>query len=216
MMLHAFLLLALLQPARCLFMTVGTHQKQSVQQLDRRQLIGRCAAAVVTASSVLGAAASVVHADEAVVAEEAVAAPAFSETISYREFNRLLLDKSIKRASFYGTAFSNCIIERADGVLVSSSCSMTLVSTSKHAHASRVLQLCTQAKIGEGYPKESPSTDESPLKVVAQLRNAGVPYSVDFNLGKYAKRKVNFKSKDTMAAEGRQRDEDREVERLMQ
>jgi hypothetical protein len=43
-----------------------------------------------------------------------------------------------------------------------------------------------------------------------------VPYSVDFNLGKYAKRKVNFKSKDTMAAEGRQRDEDREVERLMQ
>jgi hypothetical protein len=93
---------------------------------------------------------------------------------------------------------------------------MTLVPTSKHAHASRVLQLCTQAKIGEGYPKESPSTDESPLKVVAQLRNAGVPYSVDFNLGKYAKRKVNFKSKDTMAAEGRQRDEDREVERLMQ
>jgi hypothetical protein len=119
MMLYALLLLALLQPARCFLMTVGAQQKQSVQQFDRRQLFGRCAAAAVTVSSVLGAAASVVHADEAVVAEEAVAARVFSETISYREFNRLLLDKSIKRASFYGTAFSNCIVERSDGVLVS-------------------------------------------------------------------------------------------------
>jgi hypothetical protein len=81
---------------------------------------------------------------------------------------------------------------------------------------SRLCFKTAQAKIGEGYPKESPSTDESPLKVVAQLRNAGVPYSVDFNLGKYAKRTKTYKSKDTMAAEGRQRDEDREVERLMQ
>jgi hypothetical protein len=122
MLLYGLLLLALVQSANCFCMTAGAQQqKQSVQQFDRRQLLGRCAAAAVTASSVLGAVASVAYADEAAV-EAVAAAPAFSETITYREFNRLLLDKSIKRASFYGTAFSNCIVERSDGVLVRAAC----------------------------------------------------------------------------------------------
>ncbi|KAA8497217.1 hypothetical protein FVE85_0946 [Porphyridium purpureum] len=36
--------------------------------------------------------------------------------------------------------------------------------------------------LGEGYPKESPITPESPLAVQAKLRDAKIPFSVDFGL----------------------------------
>ncbi|CAM9761252.1 unnamed protein product, partial [Chrysoparadoxa australica] len=65
--------------------------------------------------------------------------------------------------------------------------------------------------IGEGYPKESPVDNETPMKVVAQVRNAGVPYKVEgYNLSGYAKQK-SYSSKETMEALKRQQIEDEKI-----
>lgn len=47
----------------------------------------------------------------------------------------------------------------------------------------------TQALIGEGYPEERAFSDDSPMKVVGLLRNAGVPFTTQFRTGKYSKPK---------------------------
>ncbi|KAG5174915.1 hypothetical protein JKP88DRAFT_351740 [Tribonema minus] len=107
--------------------------------------------------------------------------------VSYAEFNQLLFKREIASAKFYGSKYDRCVLTLLDG---------------------------TEARIGEGYPRESPATDESPLKVVAQLRNAGVPYKVDFNLRGYTYLK-SYKSRETLAAEDRQRDEDSRIETRM-
>lgn len=46
-----------------------------------------------------------------------------------------------------------------------------------------------QALIGEGYPEERAFSDDSPMKVVGLLRNAGVPFTTEFRMAKYAKPK---------------------------
>ena len=44
--------------------------------------------------------------------------------------------------------------------------------------------------IGEGYPEERAFSDDSPMKVVGLLRNAGVPFTTQFRMGKYSKPKL--------------------------
>ncbi|CAM9613961.1 unnamed protein product [Phaeothamnion confervicola] len=54
------------------------------------------------------------------------------------------------------------------------------------------------------------------MKVVAQLRNAGVPYTSPFNLKPFPGRPVQYMSKENADAESRQRAEDAAIDRIME
>ncbi|CAM9262356.1 unnamed protein product [Choristocarpus tenellus] len=107
--------------------------------------------------------------------------------ITYPEFNRLLFKGEIVRCKFYGSNYDTAVVELKNG---------------------------SKAKIGAGYPRESPGSDESPVRVIAQLRNAGIPYSTPFDLMGYSK-PLSYKSAETLQADKRQQDEDETMERLM-
>lgn len=59
----------------------------------------------------------------------------------------------------------------------------------RHISPRRCSHTPTQALIGEGYPEERAFSDDSPMKVVGLLRNAGVPFTTQFRMGKYSKPK---------------------------
>lgn len=113
--------------------------------------------------------------------------PDVSNQISYDNFNRALLKGQVERCDFYGADLSKAIVHLADG---------------------------TEALIGEGYPQEKPFSDDSPMKVVAELRNAKVPFTTQFSVKSYSKPR-SYKSAETLQAENRQRVEDETMNRLM-
>lgn len=63
------------------------------------------------------------------------------------------------------------------------------LSPSNNTIKLNALCCCSQALIGEGYPEDRAFSDDSPMKVVGLLRNAGVPFTTQFNTRKYAKPK---------------------------
>ncbi|CAM9256340.1 unnamed protein product [Pylaiella littoralis] len=107
--------------------------------------------------------------------------------ISFEDFERKLLKGEVTKCEFFGSNFDKAVIVLNDG---------------------------TRALIGKGYPQERAFSDDSPMKVVGLLRNAGVPFSTQFNTGKYAKPK-SYKSSETLQAENRQKSEDQALELLM-
>eukprot|EP00752_Nemacystus_decipiens_P004308 g3937.t1 len=107
--------------------------------------------------------------------------------VSFEDFQRALLRGDVTKCEFFGSNFDKAVIVFKDG---------------------------TRALIGEGYPEERAFSDDSPMKVAALLRNAGVPFTTQFRMGKYSKPK-SYKSSETMAAENRQKSEDKALELLM-
>eukprot|EP00904_Undaria_pinnatifida_P014228 jgi/Undpi1/9936/HiC_scaffold_28.g12390.m1 len=107
--------------------------------------------------------------------------------VTFDEFNRSLLKGEVKKCEFYGPNFDKAVVQLKDG---------------------------TKALIGKGYPEERAFSDDSPMKVVGLLRNAGVPYTTQFKMTAYSKPK-SYKSVETLEAENRQRNEDQAMERLM-
>lgn len=107
--------------------------------------------------------------------------------ITFDDFNRALLKGEVKKCEFFGANFDKAVVQLKDG---------------------------TRALIGKGYPEERAFSDDSPMKVVGLLRNAGVPYTTQFKMTAYSKPK-SYKSVETIEAENRQRNEDQALERLM-
>ncbi|CAM9479066.1 unnamed protein product, partial [Ectocarpus sp. 6 AP-2014] len=97
--------------------------------------------------------------------------------VSFEDFERALLKGEVARCEFFGPNFDKAIIVLKDG---------------------------TRALIGEGYPEERAFSDDSPMKVVGLLRNAGVPFTTEFRMAKYSKPK-SYKSSETLEAENRQK-----------
>ncbi|CAN0093249.1 unnamed protein product [Ectocarpus sp. 8 AP-2014] len=108
--------------------------------------------------------------------------------VSFEDFERALLKGEVARCEFFGPNFDKAIIVLKDG---------------------------TRALIGEGYPEERAFSDDSPMKVVGLLRNAGVPFTTEFRMAKYSKPK-SYKSSETLEAENRQKSEDAALDRLME
>ncbi|CAN0431242.1 unnamed protein product, partial [Hapterophycus canaliculatus] len=73
--------------------------------------------------------------------------------VSFQDFERALLRGDVKECEFFGSNFDKAVIVLKDG---------------------------TRALIGEGYPEERAFSDDSPMKVVGLLRNAGVPFTTQF------------------------------------
>ncbi|CAM9498250.1 unnamed protein product [Ascophyllum nodosum] len=111
----------------------------------------------------------------------------FDKEISFDDFERSLLKGEVKRCEFFGANFEKAVLQFADG---------------------------SKALIGEGYPQDRAFSDDSPLQVLAMLRNAGVPFTTPFKTNKYAKPRL-YKTAETLQAENRQRAEDATLDRLM-
>ncbi|CAN0181982.1 unnamed protein product, partial [Ectocarpus fasciculatus] len=86
----------------------------------------------------------------------------YDKQVSFEDFERALLKGEVSRCEFFGSNFDKAIIVLKDG---------------------------TRALIGEGYPEERAFSDDSPMKVVGLLRNAGVPFTTEFRVAKYSKPK---------------------------
>jgi hypothetical protein len=111
-------------------------------------------------------------------------------SISYEKFQQLLVQKKVVRARFSSPGLERCFVTIEGGQ--------------------------GEVEIVEGYPKVTPVSDESPARVLAQLRNAGIPYNAlgQIDLSQYRKNKP-VRSEETDAAEARQVAEDSEVDRRM-
>ncbi|CAM9829244.1 unnamed protein product [Scytosiphon promiscuus] len=107
--------------------------------------------------------------------------------VSFEDFERALLRGDVQKCEFFGSNFDKAVIVLKDG---------------------------TRALIGEGYPEERAFSDDSPMKVVGLLRNAGVPFTTQFRVGNYNKPRA-YKTSETMEAESRQKSEDAALEALM-
>ncbi|CEM27486.1 unnamed protein product [Vitrella brassicaformis CCMP3155] len=90
------------------------------------------------------------------------------EELSFADFMEQIRSNAgsnpITRVTFIGSRAERCVVLYADG---------------------------TRKRLGEGYPRESPTSQETPQWVVARVRELRIPYDFTINLGRYRDRGVD-------------------------